>query len=418
MQEIHHRLNDLAVQSGRKLQSKQTRLIHHFYGKREQPIDQTIPFYENLLFAQALCKMRTVDAIQEAKALLLHLLAYQHPNGLFPVYLHEYPYCHDLFCGARLLPVFFRLEEYFQTYLGVNLAGPMQRLAEKTRDELPKMPSALRAEAEGALIAMGLLPQSAFQQPIPSGSPEDLAEWLTGAHLAGVDLPSALPYNSKSYCFTGSWRDVAFERGTPQIGLLDLYAAASLREIPSHWPSHHPAFLKSALLFPERQAGFLCSSASFEVGTEPSDGNGYQRGNYPFYIFWGSKRRALTLHPGSLKAVTAQGNIIAMALGNEEGDIELTYDAFPGAIFKVNGLTATVFRSGDLLTIEDGEGVLTLRFEVMGEGRFLGHLSKGNRPTEWVNAGEDRFTAYCNLLTFRNLERKEDCLVKLHWSFT
>ncbi len=59
-----------------------------------------------------------------------------------------------------------------------------------------------------------------------------------------------------------------------------------------------------------------------------------------------------------------------MALGNGEGEIELTYDAFPGSRFLVNGLSATVFRSGDLLTIEDQEGVLILRFEVGAGERF------------------------------------------------
>jgi hypothetical protein len=180
MTEIHQKLLEQALKTGRALQSKETRFVHYYQGKSDQAIHQTIPFYENLLFALALARTRTVEGVQESKAILEKLLAYQSPEGLFPVYLHEYPFYHDQYIGAHLLPIFYWLDHLFHSVIGIDLKPAIQKLIASTLPEVPHMPPALQAKALGALTAFG----KAHDLPFPAintceGSKEK-ADWITG----------------------------------------------------------------------------------------------------------------------------------------------------------------------------------------------------------------------------------------------
>lgn len=116
----------LAIAAGRSLQSSQTGFLHYNYRQIDYPFRDTIPLYENFLFALALLRDRTSENFNEGKSIFLKLLNFQSfeeegTMGNFPVYLHQYPLCADRDLGARLLPIFYWALRTFPIALGPEL---------------------------------------------------------------------------------------------------------------------------------------------------------------------------------------------------------------------------------------------------------------------------------------------------------
>jgi hypothetical protein len=129
--ETMRQLIDLAIRSGRKKQSAQTGYIHYCHQVAEDEKHDSIPIYENLLFALALLRSRTSENVLEAKTLIEGLLHFQLHDGIyagnFPKYLHEYPNCNQRLLGASLLPSLYWIHKSFHHILGNELK---QRLEE------------------------------------------------------------------------------------------------------------------------------------------------------------------------------------------------------------------------------------------------------------------------------------------------
>ena len=94
-------------------------------------------------------------------------------------------------------------------------------------------------------------------------------------------------------------------------------------------------------------------------------------------------------------------------------EIEFFIDFFPGIQFKFNGRSSSTFILGQAILVKLGDYALTLTFDVIeGEGDFLGHLMRGNRPSQIANQGENRFAAYDWTLFLRTIRRSEHCRVR------
>jgi hypothetical protein len=427
MTEIHQKLLEQALKSGRALQSKETRFVHHYQGKSDQTIHQTIPFYENLLFALALARTRTVEGVQEAKALLEKLLAYQSPNGLFPVYLHEFPFYHDQYIGAHLLPVFYWLDHLFHSVIGIDLKGPIQKLISATVPEVAHMPAALQAKALGALIAFKKAPEISFPLLDQCEGSKEKADWITGRLLAKLPLPEIKDWDPFMQLYTGDWRAIRFERGSPEVTLYDLYACSIAGELPRRLPAHHPVWLQAALCLPTEPHLTLAPKpvSPFTVIHLPAAEEGYPSGSYPFVLAWGKEPRSLILHPGALKNVDARTETVDFTLGAKPPledreacrEIVFSLQEFPGFRLLVNGSPATTFRVDDEVMIELQNVTISLRFECIGRGVFQGHLSRGTKPTEWLNAGVNRYNGYDWLISLRTVDRDENTKIRMHYSF-
>lgn len=129
--ETMRQLIDLAIHSGRKKQSAQTRYIHYCYQIAEDDKHDPIPILENLLFALTLLRSRTSENILEAKTLIEGLLHFQIHDGVlagnFPKYLHEYPNCNQRLLGASLLPPLYWIHKSFHHILGNNLKHRLEK---------------------------------------------------------------------------------------------------------------------------------------------------------------------------------------------------------------------------------------------------------------------------------------------------
>ena len=130
------KLIELALVAGRKFESKETGLIHF-------PTRDTIPLYQNFCFCLALFRSLVGDNVQEGKERLSHLLAFQNEEGLFPIYLHEYPKASPY---ARCSYPLKLIEKHFGHILGDAL-----RQALKTVAPLPPAPEKVLTSRDAAL---------------------------------------------------------------------------------------------------------------------------------------------------------------------------------------------------------------------------------------------------------------------------
>ena len=114
-EELLRKAYEIAVQSGRTYQNKETGYIHTDIG---------IPFLENSLFCLALFRSKMHEAVHEAKVLLDKLLYFQQmidtmPNkGNFPLFLHEYPFCRDHYTAVKVAHVLVLIQKEFGAILG------------------------------------------------------------------------------------------------------------------------------------------------------------------------------------------------------------------------------------------------------------------------------------------------------------
>lgn len=171
----------MAVAAGRRMQSSQTQMIHYNHRPIDYPTADTIPLYENLLFALALYRERTAESIAEANVLLNRVLNFQNcgdsaSTGNFPLYLHQYPDCSDRLLGYSLLPVLYWILKQFSTVLGTDLSERTKRAAKallqycvKTQAETAAPPQlavkvAASCEAFGRLWNDDALRQLGLQQ--------------------------------------------------------------------------------------------------------------------------------------------------------------------------------------------------------------------------------------------------------------
>jgi hypothetical protein len=284
------------------------------------------------------------------------------------------------------------------------------------------MPLQLKAKAMGALIALGFEKKERFPEGKPLWTPHDMGDWLLGLALSKRPFPKDLDWNAALSCFTGPWKEVQFESGRLAPTLYDLFMLRSTAALKPH-----SVWLQGALLFPrEEPLNETAPPHEYAIASFEAPEEGYSRGDYPFYITWGSDGYSLALHPGELKQVEHKNSSLRLTLGpippfddkEKAREVILSITEASKPSIKVNGAPATTFKPGDQIEIEAKGARLELQFEIEGKGTFLGHLSRGNRPTEWVNAGKDRFNAYEVQLALRSIEREEDAHVILHYRFT
>ncbi len=345
---------DLAVSAGRKRQSARTRFVHLFAGE-EAP--DTVPLYDNFCFAFALLRLKTAEAVGEARELIDRLLAFQTEEGNFPLYLHDYPQCWDPCLALKIAPILIHAGRLFPT-LKQKLEAPLRKALEGSK---PK--TALWERRLSACLGKPLEPidTSAF-------SAEEWREHIITEQLfSHSDFP--VPYNSLLQMFLG---EVAQERSEPQPvpiewGLADgRFSKRLLRD--------HPKQLLAASLFPFQSSVDTPDSMSW-TGTR---------------LLW---QGASQVH-----SLTFSG---ARVFCNLSTETELF----------IEGQKGTVFELGQEVEIRTPTLSVRVKFNLEeGEGRFCGHILRANRPSYKKT---DSYEAFDACVSLRVLSCSEPCLVRL-----
>lgn len=464
-------LNEWALLAGRSLQSKQTGFIHYFHGDSKQPYD-TIPTLENSLFILALFRSRLMEQVQEGKDLLNRLLHFQNfvegeGRGNFPVYLHEYPYCTDSVAGLQLLAPFYWFLHSFSTVLGnplkERLNSAVQSILQYTLAEHNKknFPYFFAVRLAAIQAAFGKLWgktewEKEGMEKLENLSQNQLEGWSTtkqlGELLVGLQMvyPSIAnsPWNLLWKRMEETWH---FPTGTymgpsirewhegvePLPNLYDLWGGYFSGQFSHRAKTRAPFHLFGALIHPTldrfSKPQPLIQEAHWKIvhhsdcvytlleKTEPLH-QAIEKTYTPFRLIWGNLDRT--------HSFICQGGVFEKALfsdehkrielffdfgepSDEKKEVEFFLDYQPGIKFTLKGIAANTFELGETLDIHTPDRHLSLQIDLVeGEGQFLGHIMRGNRPSQTNLKGENRFQSYDWTLFLRTIRRKGKCRLK------
>ncbi|WP_194848437.1 hypothetical protein [Candidatus Neptunochlamydia vexilliferae] len=341
MVEEKRQLIDLALQAARHYESPQTGLIHFCY--EDEGSRETIPLFENFCFCLALLRTFSKDNVEEAKERLERLLAFQLEEGNFPTYLHQYPnrgWSRHPFFPLQLISKHF---PFIKVNAGIS----------------PPRPKAITSSKDAALEALHLQLED---QPLQTLAPY----WDPDYHLYAGPLAQEK------------------QRGSlPDLTLFDLFMANATRTFTPRILKLHPVHLQAALVFPTEEVHCVPTKGERTV---------WQEGDH--------------LHTLVCDQKIEEGQIIyPEEIPDEKKRTELSFyvDHHPDLEIRINGEKGTVFRLGDRVTIHTPTQTQTLILEKgEGEGAFLGHISRGNRPSQLLKKD---FIAYDWRISLRTLRR-------------
>lgn len=436
-------LSEWALAAGRSLQSKQTGYVHYFYGESKQPYD-TIPLVENGLFILALFRSRLMEQVQEGKELLNALLHFQSPEGNFPVYLHEYPRCPDATIGLQLLAPFYWILHQFGSVLGAPLKSKLHEatqkilehaLAEHQRKNFPYFYAVRLAAAQAAFRHQHEhLEELAKNQLEGWSSTKQLGELLIGLQMVYPSLKDS-PWHSlwkrmeetwhfqtSSYCgpCVREWQDGV----EPKVNLYDLFGGYFSDQFSHRAHLMAPVHLYGALIQPSQDRFTPHPDSCYTLLEKNGPPNpSIDKTHTPFRLLWGNQNRTHTLicQGGSYEKVHFSENeqevqILFDLPENESSskkEVEFFLDYQPGIRFYLNRIASNTFELGRKLEIEVPGRSFFLQFDLIeGEGQFLGHIMRGNRPSQTNLKGDNRFQSYDWSIFLRTIRRQGKCRVR------
>lgn len=346
---------DLSIAACRKRQSPRTHFVHN--------IPDTISFFENFCFAFALFRQRTKEAFLEGKEIFERLLAFQTPDGNFPVYLHDYPRCFDRFFPLKIAPIFVHALRYFPQQLKTEA---FERLLAYAKDLGPLPPLwEMRRKA--------LFGEETFFEPQTAS---EWFEWIVSKQLLTKDLTAEIPYSQALQTFLGehTLQEGPEPQPVPIEWLLAEKENFSPRLLRDHLHQIH-----AALLFPVKW------KESSKVQKER-------------FLWGGSKIHSLFFPNGT-----------SFELLQEDLEMSLYCDLSPETTVLINGKKGTVFHLGDEVSIVTPTAQIAFKFQLLeGKGDFVGHLSRANRPGQLCKE-----EVYDWKIELRTLRREGRCLLKL-----
>lgn len=361
------RLIELALDEGRRRESPRTGLIHFCY--QDEEVTDTIPLYENLCFCLALFRSCIGDHVQEGKERLSRLLAYK----TFPTYLHEYP------AVGNTKRLYFPLYWILKLFSGV-IENP------------------LRTRIKEALASL-----TPFPKPQEVRSSKDAASLCLHLQLEEKALHPLAPYWDPDLgLYTGPLIAERQRGHIPEITLFDLFMAAATDTFSPRILNPHPVHMHAALVFPTAK---IVPQPQFNIPSYVS--NEQHQGFHLFRLVWKGKEDHLHSFVCQEKRhhFTPFTFTYPEEIPDERNRMELAFycDYHSDIQLRINGEQSNTFRMGDRVTIETPSKTLALTFRVIeGEGTFMGHLSRGNRPAQVLNKA---FEAYDWKIGIRSIER-------------
>jgi len=472
-------LIELAVACGRKRQSEQSGLVHLYYSTTQED-HKSIPIVENVLFALALMRTKTVENIQEAKSILDRTLHFQNTSegvsvGNFPIYLHDYPVCKDRLLGAHLVTPFAWILRHFSQVLGAALKAKLEGAARMLIQHLLQPlqnPYHLEVKIAAGALALGeWFGEAALadegrrrlnaieSQPDWAVwcAPESVSEILPALQLVYSSLASSpwqplwdylcASWHSQALTYKGpGWREYqwGFE---PQAVLSDLYLGYACEAFSKRSLVDHSYHLQAALIQPfaeqmvdsrKQLHGSIGDSAwamdvrgalsiaCMKKGTSVNPA--YEHAFHPFKMVWGSADQSRSfvcqggrvaafdyhlLPAGPIELIFDLETTPPPEEREKSREVSFFLDAGAEARFLVEGVPATTFKLGDEVKIETGGTAFRLRWDLVeGEGIFMGHLMRSNRPSQKHLEGPLRFQSYDWQIFLRTIKRSDNCRIK------
>jgi hypothetical protein len=433
-------MNENALKVARVLQSNQTGYLHLYYQNEEFEQAQTIPIVENFLFALILFRTKTQESIGEAKVLLENLLAFQLPNGNFPIYVHEWPKSNNVLLSLELLLPFYRINQEFLSIMGDKLKKTFEDSFEKllnySRTLNNPLPYPYGYLLNNVLrgLSKEMHPIEHHQKPINSDQKGlclfipsfDCNDILLDWHpLLKAYVGAAFSELQERYSPKKNFYDVAMEAlDDKEISRMWLYEGLKKKTYPQIFQSYEKEFKEfDHAIYLKVQENYALSLIE-QKGVSP-------RGFHPLrLLFKGNERNHSFVFQGFKGEVNYRvlDNKIELicSLSTQFEEIhpddaeEVTFfiDLHENLKFFIDGQKATTFLLSDKLLLQSSLFSIKMNIELLeGSGDFMGHIMRGNRPSQIKGRGEDRFSAYDLKIFLKTLRRTSTVkfLVKLEF---
>lgn len=463
MNESFKKLIDLSVSCGDKRISSQTDYVHLKYHALVDEIQNTIPTVENFLYALALFRTKSVENMTKAKGMIEKLLHFQTVSGNFPVYLHEYPECKDNYLSIQLMPPLYWILKNFSQVLGSDLKTKLEtavlKLVTYTENatQTKNLPFFMRIQMAASVFAIQKLLLKVENKTLlteftvnceDAFDPKTLSHMIVATQMIDPDLsksfiPGFLEHLSKTWDMNfNAYKGPAFLEHQlgfePEGTLYDLFMGALTKKFSKRALKDAPFHLMAALiqetdneLLPSlNDWTYEMNSNKLMVFSNPKYSVAVaEKSVSSFKLLWGDLNRLHTLkiEGGNSKKFTFSKNDQVLTFLFELGklpeledkeksrEVAFYFDLFDNTSVKIDGLKATTFQINETVEVEIDSFKFSLKFEIVeGNGQFLGHFMRGNRPSQIGNKGINRFSAFDNQLFLRTIRRKEGepCTIK------
>lgn len=388
-------------------QSHQTGFIHR---------KDVIPTFENFCFALTLFRTHIGEQIEEGKGLLKRLFAF-YSKG-FPLYIHEYGVpstkSHGLRCAVPLFWISKLYEHVISPPLRKEIRSIFDKLTDLEKDSLSPLYQVLFCALRG--------------EEIPYYEAQFSHEWgilLLAYQISGEKaswiLEDALKlWNPDLMTYVGpSFQEYQRER-EPDVTLYDLFMAEHQGETSERLERPHLIHLCKSLIFPFKEKKALSKTNTFSSLTGTKRREWQAKGFHSIRFLFGHKDH---LHSfvcqEDLPCVKEEESFLfsyRQEIPDEKKRTELSFYVahHPDVSLRINGKKETVFHLDEPLEIETPEKKLTLIFSLdKGEGHFMGHISRGNRPSQVALEGSQDFSSYDWKISLRTIHRSEDTVIRL-----
>lgn len=382
----------------------------------------TIPLYENFCYVLALFKTREKEEVEKGIDLLAKLLPFQNEEGLFPVYLHEYPQVKDHVLSFNQLKPLIEIAKF-------NAVIPYRDKLNKAIDRLKTALTQFLNEKNPASFNAHILSKIVQGREIPlefsrSMGSHELAERLMHGQ-GGEWLPLMWYLPAKRYVGP-SFREKE-EGYEPEVNLLSL--------LLGHKPSKPSLAAVHSVLIPEGQQ----EPAFAPVKTEKTvDGYRFgiwqekdfaiscldKRPDFPQFYQPGCKVLQIITGPHTLVVEGNGGKATrfewvengvdlyielkeTMELEDREKQREINLFFDNRIAIRPNHREATLFYFDEPIALH-AEKPITLTFSVAkGRGDFVCHVMNENRSSQKIQN-----QAFDKAIGIRTLRRDPDTIVK------
>lgn len=293
-------------------------------------------------------------------------------------------------------------------------------------------------------------------------APSNIADTLVALQLAYTNIENSpwrhfweycsATWSNKAYCYSGPKVKDAQWNEEPIASLYDLFLGYLSGNYPYRAFTSHPDQLHAALIQPIvemmpsvaypftkegkvsdyqwiiQQSEKYTLSAIQKVALDPSA----DKGVHALFIAWGNATRThsfvcqggnssfidFKLVSGGIDLFFTLSEQVQVEDKEKSREILFFIDKHEDLENTVNSKTATSFQLNDKIAIKSLDFHIDLTFMLeAGEGRFLGHIMPGNRPSQINIKGENRFKAYDWEIALRTVRRKVPCRIKAEIRF-
>lgn len=433
-------MNEKALKTAREFQSNQTGFLHLYYSNEEIKSPQTIPIVENFLFVLVLFATKTQESMTEAKNLLANLLPFQSENGNFPIYIHEWPNCYDAYLPLNLILPMYRIHQEYLFLMKEDLRIQFEDSFNNLRNYCKNLDESL-PYPYGTLLnnILGVFGdrvcfkddenkpygshQIGLKMLIPLVDISDEANWWHPNFKQYIG-PAFCEYQEQ-FVSKDTLFNVAMDN-TEKMGVSKLCLYDALKKKSPN--ENFLPFIREGISFEHKW--YIKSEEKFALSLIEQKRQ-FDKGFHPLRLIFEGKDRSHSFVFQGFKGTIdykVDNNQVELICSlppkfleddlDDREELSFFIDLHDDLIFLVESQKATTFTLGDHLVFSSTNFQIKMNISLLsGDGDFIGHIMRGNRPSQLRAKGDDKFSAYDLKIFLRTLRRSSDVKLSVKLEF-